>query len=100
MKKNRRKTASPSHASIRDEALHFRLCHVCLHLNESNVEIIQCAKCQRYLTIESLVEEKLAQKRGASAQDVEEQEILEEHDAVFEGARRRGAGLWGLSVLW
>lgn len=100
MKRNRKKAASPSSASVRDDQLHFRLCHVCLHLNESNVEIIQCTKCQRYLTIESLVEEKLAEKRGASPEEIEEQEILKEHDAVFAGSRRRGGGLYGLAVLW
>ena len=101
MKRHRKKiAASPTPNVSYDVPLHFRLCHVCLHLNESNHEIINCEKCQRYLTIESLVEEKLAAKRRMTHEEVEEQEILEEHDAVFEGSKRRGAGLYGLAVLW
>ena len=31
--------------------LHFHLCHVCLHLNESEAFITQCANCTRVLTL-------------------------------------------------
>ena len=98
-KRHPKKTKSHSSLTADAEALHFRLCHVCLHLSESDSDIVQCQRCQRYLTIESLVEERLKRARGGSE---EEQEMIDEHEAVFESGsfRRKGGGLAGLAVLW
>jgi hypothetical protein len=53
--KSRRK--KPSVQSISPQAfenadgatLHFRLCHVCLHLNESTTSVLSCQKCNHAL---------------------------------------------------
>lgn len=43
MKKRAQKGRSRS--TVTDESIHFRLCHLCLHLNESPHEINRCEKC-------------------------------------------------------
>ncbi|MBI1861096.1 MAG: hypothetical protein HYR96_09290 [Deltaproteobacteria bacterium] len=30
---------------VREESIHFRLCHLCFNLNEAAVEIHRCEKC-------------------------------------------------------
>ena len=87
-RRKKKSVGQPSYASIRPEgeSLYIRLCHVCLHLSESGHPIIQCQECQRFLTIEPLVEEHLMSQQD---EDVEEKQ----HGEI------RG-GLQGLAVLW
>lgn len=70
------------------DGIHIRLCHVCLHLSESDRPIVQCQECQRYLTIEPLIEEHLESK---DRNDVDEEQ---------EGHGEITGGLNGLSVVW
>ncbi len=100
MKRRRKKNqpSSPYSLGVKaDEQLHFRLCHVCLHLNESESDIEQCQRCQRYLTIENLVEEKLAARLLGGEDDEDEMD-----EELMEGSmvRRKGGGLNGLAVRW
>lgn len=44
MKKRARKNVRPA-ALARNESIHFRLCHLCLNLNEAADEVIRCEKC-------------------------------------------------------
>lgn len=84
-----------------EEALHFRLCHVCLHLNESEGDIQQCQKCQRYLTIENMVEQRLARRRrGAAVFNLEVDDDIEDLSEDDFGEIPRFSGLNGLAVLW
>jgi len=99
VKKRRGKTSnllSPRLSTPGDDVLHFRLCHLCLHLNESQADIIQCERCHRYLTIESMVEERLRlgkRWRGGSEKSAEEGYTEDAgSDRIF--------GLNGLAVLW
>lgn len=42
--------------SLENGNLHFRLCHLCLHLNESEEDIEECVKCQHIFKDEALMQ--------------------------------------------
>lgn len=58
MSKNRRGANHPGpHAPLLEDGhLHFRLCHLCLHLNEADQEIEECSECQHTFKDEILVQ--------------------------------------------
>ena len=64
MKRRRRnKTSSRSQKSTLETPLlhlHFRLCHVCFNLNESEKAIAHCQKCGRLLSLENISEQEWA----------------------------------------
>jgi hypothetical protein len=85
-----------------DAYLCFRLCHVCLFLNESPTEIIECQRCKRPLTVEPYLREHSHEMRALEEasehfdEDEEEEELLGSPHAGM----GLGRGLTGLSVLW
>lgn len=90
-----------------DQYLYFRLCHFCLHLNESSAEIVDCEKCKRHLTLEPLLR-RMVNERGVTLDGMDEEwghetgeEPNEEMAADFEHLYRGATnGLIGLSVFW
>lgn len=72
------------------EYVHFRLCHICLHLNEASTEIVRCGKCSKYLSLESGWESAELRKKSAREADEEEASLPE--------PKKRA--LTGLSVVW
>jgi len=80
---SKRKKKTQSHSKTSES--HIRLCHVCFYLSESEQPIVQCQDCDRYLTIEPLVDEHL-NNRG-------------EDDDEGKGHHLSG-GLQGLAVVW
>ncbi len=112
----------PSSKVLQEEPLHFRLCHGCWHLNESNAEVTQCGKCQRafpsqysqeLFAAQELAESVFAGTRlmpgnGLEDQDDEEGENAQDDvdfddDDMLDDStdfRNSGFGLMGLSVLW
>lgn len=96
MKKGQPKPVKQLPISPLEEAIFFRLCHVCHHLNESQAEIYQCKKCHRMLTVEpywGAIEHKLVLGEG------QEQAAAEESgDGHWEN--EGFASLTGLSVIW
>lgn len=36
--------------STKPQPTHYRLCHVCLHLNEGNKDVFQCVRCNSQLS--------------------------------------------------
>ncbi len=67
------------------EAVHFRLCHVCLFLNESNEVIAECEACRCEFVSDSAFD-----RSPVEPQD----------DDELEGVFRRDKGLNGLAVVW
>ena len=59
MKSNRR-NMTPHPAGQRpfgeDGHMHFRLCHLCMHLNEADQEISECSECQHAFKDEILTQ--------------------------------------------
>ena len=109
MNKGRKKTPRFVSTSVGKDHLHFRLCHICLHLNESSSDILQCHRCQRYLTIEPLLARnpilgKLESELDDAKWDDEREEQAvdgEENLSLRAPAlRKRTGGLHGLAVLW
>lgn len=93
MKKGRIKNSRSQKAESGKEFVHFRLCHVCLHLNESSSDIVRCEVCRRYLSFESGWEQ--MEKPQAATASVDEEDEL-----IAPSLRKRPLLLTGLSVLW
>ena len=101
MKKGRaRKVAAQVPIFSEKDHVHFRLCHICLHLNESSSEILRCQQCKKYLSVESIwefIEKNLDEEKeeqAVAALDQGEQDILGPNFG------KRAPLLTGLSVLW
>lgn len=86
------KTSSQAVKEPVSVAVHFRLCHLCLFLNEASDDIAECEACQCAFISE------LAWDTGAQARRHLEAEL--EDDDLEEGFRRDGKRLNGLSVVW
>jgi hypothetical protein len=113
MRKGRKKPATATaarEASQRrranlSEATYFRLCHLCLHLNESSTEIARCGRCRHSLTSDPLLH---YLEQIADGGDDAEMELPP--DEEFHAPREDGEGitvtsegpppLAGLSVRW
>jgi hypothetical protein len=116
MRKGRRKTNTaasekPDHPEIRlgahlQQATYFRLCHHCLHLNESVAEIIRCEHCRRPLTFDPTLQYLDGESDGEHDEiDLEEMDISADEeffapDGENDLAMDRRLRLAGLSVLW
>jgi len=70
---------------------HFRLCHLCLFLNESEGAIAECEACQCAF-ISDLAWDTGAQERARLEAELEEE--------MEEGVLRSDKRLTGLSVVW
>lgn len=81
---------------------HFRLCHHCLFLNESNEEVVKCDRCGRYLASDSLFIRGGDERTGFGF-DVKD-EFDDEDGRKTEGQssvpRKNPTRLTGLSVVW
>ncbi len=90
MKKGRKSKAPfPPHQGAGHESIHFRLCHICLILNESDNPIIECQGCHRFFA---------ADTQFAKLGEEQEEEV--ELEELVELGRRRPQALTGLTVLW
>lgn len=107
MRKGRKKqvhTKTPT--AVRPESpLHFRLCHRCLFLNESNLEIESCQKCGSGFEpeLDSTFEESESQIDRIWATDNQRDDQLEQEpeDSPFSALRRRTQKIvHGLKVRW
>lgn len=79
--------------AVPQEYLHFRLCHMCLHLNESEETINECEACQCTFTGGASWEVgSFERSEGQSGHD--------DDDEAPEADLRRPKRLMGLSVVW
>jgi hypothetical protein len=104
LRKNRRKK-SQSPKLQPENHLHFRLCHVCLFLNESEQEVEHCHKCGSVFQpdggdgIDSAEAALNAIWEQVAAQGGAEEEEFDE--PAFAALRRRGhKTVHGLKVRW
>jgi hypothetical protein len=83
-------------------SVHFRLCHFCLHLNESPTEAVRCGRCQRSLLTEVKSVPMQLQKDLLEDEDYEEVPTGEQESVrrLPGHPRRRVPRLTGLSVDW
>jgi hypothetical protein len=83
------------------ESLHFRLCHVCLQLNESSSEIDKCHRCHTSFKAD-LHENEEMELDGTVLQveDLDEGDLEEEIGLSYSAFRRKSPRLAGLTVLW
>lgn len=105
MRKGRRKNKQGQPSFQTENHLHFRLCHVCLFLNESDHEVKTCKKCGsdfRPETSEAGVDEVEQALDLIWQQSSEAAAEEEEYDEpAFAALRRRGfKTVHGLKVRW
>lgn len=70
------------------EHLHFRLCHLCFHLNEADAEISQCEECNHLFKDEILTQffdDQDAEAFTDAAPDDKRTEDSEEEDEAERG---------------
>ena len=96
--------------TIDREVVHFRLCHICFHLNEAQAEVIQCDKCHRVFgmggweesedddDMDASDESGTAAAAAAAAMDAADEE--EELMRLPMPNRKTYSRVHGLSVLW
>ena len=105
--KKRRKSQSQSVFS--EEHLHFRLCHGCWYLNQSNSEVTQCERCHRAFPSQypremfaAGGEDPFAASGLMPGNGMEDDEDAFEDESLDDSAdfRQAGFGLTGLSVRW
>ena len=71
-RRHRKKTSTRSQKSTLETPLlhlHFRLCHVCFNLNESEKAIAHCQKCGRLLSLENISEQEWAAIQANHAEE-------------------------------
>lgn len=75
------------------EPTYFRLCHQCLHLNESDTEVVRCERCHRALGQLTATPRNLEPdpRRGVWS---------DEDDDLEEDSTRRPPPLQGLSAIF
>ena len=82
------------------ESLHFRLCHLCFHLNESSTEVDKCLRCHASFKPDVDTAEEI-ELDGTSDQELEaEEEDLDEIGLPYSSFRRKSPRLAGLTVVW
>jgi hypothetical protein len=75
-----------------EEPLHFRLCHICNHLNESSIHVFKCKHCSSALS--SSIEESY----DGDFDDIEND--TQSSDAGDENNMSNGPQLFGLTALF
>jgi hypothetical protein len=101
-RKGRKRTqANQAGYAIDGQHSYFRLCHLCLYLNEGDSEVVRCTKCSKYL-ISATEPDLNAEWRSLAADEEDDEELSEEEaEAQLRGTGfRKRAGLTGLSVVW
>ncbi len=92
-------SAHATRESLISEEIHFRLCHVCLNLNESEEEIVECQNCQCPFTAEDSWDVAGFDPLGEKSPPTEE--LLKDDDFMPTDAyARKARRLMGLSVRW
>ena len=99
MRKGRKKSTARTARVV--EHTNFRLCHHCLHLNESSSEILRCEGCRRYLTVEPLLDYLEERMRSRDEEDfpIDADEDFVAPDAAGHETDRPPL-LAGLTVRW
>lgn len=104
MKKGQTKKSDPPPAALgrpaAGEAIHFRLCHICFHLNESSSEIIRCQSCRKYLSVEPIWEYLEGRQKARQKRRVQDDDDEDEDEETETFTKRIPPILTGLSVLW
>jgi hypothetical protein len=75
----------------------FRLCHLCLFLNESSSEIVDCQRCRRTLTVEPYLREHAHEFKDMESVNLDADDVA--LSPALAGLKWH-RGLTGLSVLW
>jgi hypothetical protein len=89
VKRNLKSSSRSGREPVRTESIHFRLCHVCLYLNEAAQDIAECEACNC-----SFVSDSVWDTSSKEAQyDAEDEDMTEAFKA-------KDKGLNGLTVVW
>jgi hypothetical protein len=84
---------------ISHESIHFRLCHYCFHLNESDTEVLKCEGCRHFLIGEMYTPSPTPTNRFYRRES-QDQVAAKTASAGASAAERRRAYITGLSVDW
>ncbi len=98
-----KKQESPGLTVKAAELVHFRLCHICFHLNEAATEVIQCEKCHRVFGLSGWEEAEFDDEMDAATTEGEEGwDSPSEEDLMRLPMPNRKiySRVHGLSVLW
>ena len=101
-----KKLKTSGHASreiLISEEIHFRLCHICLKLNESEEEIVECESCQCPYTDDGTWDIAPYNQRSLGGNSAILKEELSEDDEEFtpsDAYARKARRLMGLTVRW
>lgn len=105
MKKGRKKFETSRHLvpEFETELTQFRLCHHCLHLNESastSIDILRCERCRRYLSRDRRLSFRQNLRKPLPKVLSEEGTPLNEPENLTEPSLSNRAVIQGLEVLW
>ncbi len=92
MKRALKISAHAARKTVESGILHFRLCHVCLHLNEAENDVTECEACQCTFTGDNSWE---IGRFGRPEQSKDSGD-----DEPVEGDPKAAMRLTGLSVVW
>lgn len=88
------------------ESVQFRLCHVCLFLNESSTAILKCKNCDHSLgliPLDHLGEDERWDLEMAARDEFEDSpppRMEEDDDDMFYHSKRKATHITGLAVRW